>query len=361
MKRMVLWSTVVLALAMVMPTSASAGILVGEKGDMDLHLGAVLQAGFAFQMQDSVMTTTGLEPVVNDFWLRRVRMLLSGTIVPDRVEYLVQTEFNGAPAILDYKARFFYIPQTEICFGRFLPNYSLYMPVSTAKLELINYPVTTAKTAMWRETGIQTHTMTEYVDFSLGLFNGADVMSPNTRDNNDAKDYLVRADLKPPVGDAHLRVGGYFYANNYHGAGADIKEDDTFTDTHLGFFAKADYPLDEMMLKLRGELVMSTEESGDVDDPDETEMAGFFAQAGLRLNEQWEGILRYESWDPNTENDNDTIAGSEEDAHSAITVGINHYIDGTNAMIYLNFVQKMFQHEDVDSESSILGQVQIAL
>lgn len=356
MRRLVFLATALMALALIMPTQSSAGVLSGEKGDMTLELGAVLQAGFTFQMQDSTIQNAGLQPVINEFWLRRARLLMSGTIVPDKVKYFVQTEFNGTPAILDYKARFFYVPQTEITFGRFLPNYTLYMPASTASLELINYPVTTSMTAMWRETGVQTTTKTEYVDFNLGLFNGADVMpGSNTRDNDDAKDYLLRADVKPPIGEGALRVGGYYYANNFHGAGADIKEDDTYTDTHTGFFAKMEYPVSDMKLKVRGEYVMATSQYGDVDDPDEMDAAGFFVQGGLMFDPKWEGILRFESWDPNTDGE------VKDDAHSVLTIGLNHYMSGINSMIYLNFIQKMFENSDLDSESAVLGQVQVAL
>lgn len=350
MRRLVFMAMAVLMVSMVIPTQSSAGIAAGEKGDMDLNIGAILQAGFTYHMEDSA--------TVNQFWLKRARLLMSGTIVPDKVKYFVQAELNGAPgapAILDYKARFFYVPQTEIAFGRFLPNYTLYMPVSTAKLEMINYPVTTAMTAMWRQTGVQTTTKTEFVDFNLGLFNGADI--PNNKgDNNDAKDYFVRADFKPPIGDGDtiVRVGGFYWMNTWHDAVMDIEEDG-FSDTHMGFFGKLDYPLEDMTVKFRGEYVMSAGESGDVDDPTTTDAGGFFAHAALQIDEQWEGLLRFESWDPNTDSE------SENDSFSVLTVGVNHYISGINSMIYLNFIHTMYEHEDMDAVDTIQTQVQIAL
>ncbi|NIO08426.1 MAG: hypothetical protein GTO40_10630, partial [Deltaproteobacteria bacterium] len=53
-------------------------------------------------------------------------------------KYFVQLDHRGGISVLDYKAQFFYIEKTEITVGRFLPNFTMYMPLSTAKLEMIN-------------------------------------------------------------------------------------------------------------------------------------------------------------------------------------------------------------------------------
>jgi len=149
-------------------------------------------------------------------------------------------------------------------------------------------------------------------------------------------------------------VGGYYWMNTWHDAVMDIEEDG-FSDTHMGFFAKLDHPLDDMTLKFRGEYVMSASESGDVDDPTTTDAGGFFAHAGLQFAPKWEGLLRFESWDPNTDSE------SENDSFSVLTVGVNHYISGINSMIYLNFIHLMYENEDLDAVDTIQTQVQIAL
>jgi phosphate-selective porin len=341
-----------MVLSLAVPNMASAGVLVGQKGDMDLNIGAILQAGYTYHMEDTLN--------VDGFWMKRARLLFSGTIIPDKVKFFVQTDVTNDFSILDYKARFFYIPQTEIAFGRFLPNYTLYMPVSTAKLEMINYPVTTSAFATWRQVGIQTTTKTEYVDFNLGLFNGGDVIvggENNMVDNNDAKDFLLRADFKVPLEGAKCRVGGYTWMGSAPATG--FPEDETLGNNRYGGFAKLDYPINEMTLKIRGEFVMASTDWGDPDDPVEWKTQAYFAHAGLQVCPKIEVLARYEGIDPDTENDNDEHPGSEDDGMSCFTIGLNYYLDGLHSMIYLNYIHQMYAHEDIDSEGKIQAQVQI--
>lgn len=346
--------------------SFAQGAAEVKVGKGDLKIGGILQAGYTYNLEDDMGN--------DSFWLKRVRFLFWGTIIPDKVKYFVQLDHAGGVSALDYKAQFFYIEKTEIAVGRFLPNFTLYMPYSTAKLELINYPMTTTKFAVWRQCGLQVTTKpSEYVSFTGGIFNGGDIPN-NTSDNNDAKDFLVRADIMPPVDQVKLHFGGYAwlgyalpmytYDDGYYmgtGSGSSALVTLTFPDETLkrnrfGGFGMADYTKDEMTVRARGEFLMATTEELTGIDFDEDvcsrdEMA-FFGQASVQPNKQVEVLARYEAYDPDTDTDDDGI--------SAVTGGVNYYMDGINAMIYLNYIHNMFQAEGKDAYGVVQAQVQVA-
>jgi hypothetical protein len=331
-------------------TQAVTEIKVG-KGD--LKIGGILQAGFTYNLEDSL----GFD----SFTLNRARFLFWGTIVPDKVKYFVQLDHKGSISVLDYKAQFFYIEKTEITVGRFLPNFTLYMPYSTAKLEFINYPMTTTKYAVWRQVGIQTTTKTDYVDFNVGIFNG--YPSNNFSDDNDAKDFFGRVDIKPPVEQAQIRFGGYAWMGNVTPPTLFIDtvwhvvpnpDEETFKANRFGGFATADYTKDEMSFHFRGEFIMGQDDyltGPSVSETDTRNSQAYFAQASVQPVKQVEILARFEGYDPNTDNDDDGI--------SAITGGANYYIDGINSMFYLNFIHNMEQGDEIDNDV-VQAQVQIS-
>lgn len=334
------------------------GIKIG-KGD--LKIGGILQAGYTYNLDDK----SGIDA----FTMNRARFLFWGTIIPDKVKYFVQSELKSTAntvSLLDYKAQFFYIRKTEITAGRFIPNFTLYMPYATSKLELINYPLTTIQYATWRQMGIQTTTTTEYLDFNLGIFNGADIPD-NITDNNDAKDFLVRVDVKPPIDPVKLRFGGYAWMGNalpptsytykdtiMHTVNVSNPEDKSFQKNRFGGFATADYTKNEWTLRFRGEFIMGKDEylaAPDVNKTDTRNSQAYFAQASIQPLKQVEFLMRYEAYDPNTDMKKDGI--------SALTGGVNYYLDGIYTMFYLNYIHKMEETQKVDNDV-VQAQVQIS-
>ncbi|MFC1571992.1 hypothetical protein ACFL6M_00175 [Candidatus Eisenbacteria bacterium] len=373
MKRLVCLVMGGMLLALLMSSPATAEMAELKVGKGTLKIGGILQTGFHFHVQDSAFTgnfdytdpenpvpVMGEVAVRDQFTLNRARLLFWGTVVPDKVKYFLQLEHRGGVGLLDFKAIFpGIIPKTTICAGRFLPNFTLMMPYHTGKLEMINYPVTTGKYAMWRQTGIQTTTTTEMVDFNVGVFNGADIKN-NLSDNNEAKDILVRADFKPPIEGATVRVGGFGWlgkaeAPTWTGKVADGDDEICTLDTNrFGGYAKADYPMDEMTLKFRAELVMGADDYLVAADKTETlDSQAFFVQGGVQVNPEWEFLARFESADPNTDSE------AKDDSNSWLTVGANYYYEGINAMFYLNYIHTIYEHSAVDAEGRILAQAQI--
>lgn len=330
---------ILLSLLAVGPAFAEMEAIKVGKGS--LKVGGVLQAGFTYNMEDE-----DVMKISNSFTLNRVRFLFWGDIVPEKVKYFVQTEGKGGTGVLDYKARFFYIPQTEICIGRFVPNFTWYQPQSTGKLEFINYPWTTTMYAQWRQTGIMSTTTTEYVDFNLGIFNGGDIPN-NVTDNNDAKDFLLRADFKVPVEAATVRIGGFGWLGNALPTDVAANPDEeTYSMNSFGGFAVADYKMDnDMVLKFRGEFVTGTCEystDGTFDNIDETTSQAMFVQGSVMPMPKWEFLARFETYDPNTDMDDDKV--------TAITGGVNYYLEGINSMFYLNYIHIGEETTDVDND-----------
>ncbi|UCB53261.1 MAG: hypothetical protein JSV10_04055 [Candidatus Zixiibacteriota bacterium] len=323
--------------------SFATGATEVKVGKGDLRIGGILQAGYTYNAED--------EKGNDSFWLKRARFLFWGTIVPDKVKYFVQLDHRGSISVLDYKMQLFYIEKTQIAIGRFLPNFTLYMPYSTAKLEMINYPFTTTKYAVWRQCGIQSTTKTEYVDFNLGIFNGGDVPN-NWGDNNDAKDFLVRADVKPPIEEATVRFGGYAWV----GFAPDPNDnEETLKRNRFGGFVKADYTKDDVTVRVRGEFLAAEDEyaysTKDSDGTETDNSQAFFGHVGVQPVPQVEFMVRYDSHDPCTDKD--------DDGTSAVTGGVNYYIDAINAMFYLNYIHNMAQWEDFEDYGVVQAQAQI--
>lgn len=321
--------------------SLAMGATEVKVGKGDLKIGGILQAGYVYFTEDTLKIDRSSPAVsVHGFTLNRVRFLFWGTIVPDKVKYFVQLDHKLSTSGLDYKAQFFFIEKTEIAVGRFLPNFTLYMPYSTAKLEFINYPLTTTKYAVWRQVGIQSTTKTDYVDFNLGIFNG--YPANNMADNNNAKDFLLRAEVKPPVEQATIRFGGYAWIGSmkpmYGGNPVDNPDDESLKAHRFGGFATADYTMDDVTLRFRGEFLMATTEElhyWDVDSVCEEDSRAFFIQGSVQPDPRVEMLLRFEAWDPNTDSE------AEHDDLTVITGGVNYYLEGLNSMFYLNYIHKM--------------------
>ena len=293
-----------------------------DVGKGTLKLGGILQTTLSYT-QDTLSPQTS-------FKMSRARFLFFGAIIPDKVKYFIQTEATGSPLLLDTKLQFFYLPKTEITCGRFLPNFTYYMPQSTAKLDLVNYPLVTTKYAVWRQVGIQTTTTTDYLDLNLGVFNG--YPANNLADNNDAKDLLGRATFKLLNG---IQLFGYAWMGNLL-----MAEDTDLENSRYGGGISIERNLSEngMAIVLRGEYLMA----GDEDTTNATvNSMAYYGHAEFRLNPQIGLLVRYDGYDANTD-----VA---DNGLNWITGGVNFYLAGTNVMFYLNYIKKI---NDVPSGSS---------
>ena len=301
-----------------------------EIGFGSLKIGGIYQGAFTYFEDDMK---------ANEFKLKRARLLLSGTLIPDKVKFFVQADGVGTPFVLDSKLILTVIPNTALTFGRFVPNYSLYMPRSTAKLDFINYPLTTTQYAMWRQTGLQFNTTTEYVDISGGIYNGYQTEEGSSAlkgndwgDNNDAKDYLGRIDIKPMK---NLKIGLF----GWMGSPYDFSTDEDYDATRYG----ANVELYIEGLHLAAEYVAaSTDISGTSDSIDGN---AFFAQASYAINDSFEVLGRYDHADSNTDVDDNAVTW--------MTAGINYSLEKWYTKFFLNYVMKDEEGKEVDNDEVI--------
>jgi hypothetical protein len=178
----------------------------------------------------------------DDFETKRIRTILTGAFWEDRVSFLLQGDltetalFNGPDEnnsgfLLDARVNVFpfkgFGPEAlgglGIAFGRFIPDYTYYMPRNVGLLDFVEYPLVTSTFAVWRQIGAQLMFNHTYFEAAVGIFNGLryqyDVYEDvdystqwvgpgylgatlgkngNLVDDNRAKDYLVKIKGKYP-------------------------------------------------------------------------------------------------------------------------------------------------------------------
>ena len=274
------------------------------------------------------------------FAAKRVRLILNGDLPEQRLKYLIQLEALTSPALLDARIQAAgYLPQTDLMLGRFIPSFSLYMPRSTAALEMINYPVILTKYAMWRQMGIQTTTKLQPMELSIGVFNG--YPANNYADNNKGKDLLFSATAKPA---GFLQLLGYSWLGNSVQKGSQ----DTLKNRYGGGFSIEHKLGQSMLLTVRSEAIAGQDRlpfSGGL-----VKSGGYYAHLGLRPHPKIEVLTRWDKFD--TERSDDGTAW--------LTLGANYYLSGTNAMIYANYMRKKVEQPGAPHNDEFAVQVQLA-
>jgi hypothetical protein len=223
--------------------------------------------------------------------------------------------------------------------GRFKPAFTYYMPKSVADLDMINYPLMVQGAGMMRQVGIQTATSFNNLKLNVGLFNGAIERDNWTDTLNDGKDIMGRLEYNFNG----LDLGGYFWMVNAIGS-----EDNDHGGNRMGFFATYSVAGFDLV----GEYLMTTDNIVGLDNSD-VNGASYMAHVGYKfMDDTFEGLFRYENWDPDTDTDNDAI--------SWMTLGLNYYLDGPNSMFYLNYIIKTDEDDAVEiDDNQLLLQYQI--
>ncbi len=245
----------------------------------------------------------------SDYLLPRARLILKGD-VKDNIGFFIQSNMGN---IIDVKLNYSWKRlNTVFTIGRFLPNYTYYMPVHTGKLDLIDYPLLTSKTATWRQVGYQFDSqLTKSVGFNLGLFNGAlepDNWSDTTRDG---KDLLLNLHYKSESFD----LTGYWWMIN--AIASDVGDAEGSRTGMAAHFNRSG-------LKLLGEFLIS-------DWGDGTNGISYYVQGGYKFYKgRMELLARYDTWDPDKDLSGDDLTHT--------TLGLNYYLSGQNAMFYFDII-----------------------
>ncbi len=87
---------------------------------------------------------------------------------------------------------------------------------------------------------------------------------------------------------------------------------------------------------MRGPLMFKSEVMGSHDGA--ISRLGYYAHAGYRINDRWEAIFRFDSWDPDTRSNGTAASALERD----YVVGLNWFIEENHAKLQVNYIRKTF-------------------
>ncbi len=283
------------------------------------------------------------EDVSSTFLVKRARFGIKGW-ASDKWFYHFMIDGAGSPTLMqawvDYKC----MPELKIRVGQFKHGFGREALPSATTWKFINpshivgrlgkYHVDNG--SAFRDQGIMVYgdmmTGEMSVDYSVFLMNGSGINVPDT---DGKKDIVGHVGIKLPAG---LAAGATFYkgenGNTELGRG--------------GFGVDVCYAKDKIWVM--GEFIGGTMEQGaDVDD---LKMAGYYTGATYMATEDIEAGVRFDAYDPNTDQD--------DDGDSRITLGASYYLAKLNR-ITLNFEIPSAEDEDVELDPVIIVQFQGSL
>jgi phosphate-selective porin len=130
------------------------------------------------------------------FRFRRVRLSIAGTLVP-KVEYGVSVEATGTPVLRDAFIALTHLPAANVQVGQFIMPYGLEQYVfSSNTLEFTERLLTPMVPS--RDAGVMVWNAEPFggwFTYAAAITNGTGM---NVRDNNDAKDAMLRLTATPP-------------------------------------------------------------------------------------------------------------------------------------------------------------------
>jgi hypothetical protein len=279
----------------------------------------------------------------SEFDLRNARLLLIGGISKD-LKFVLQTEMahNGSADIMrDLKLMINLSKcdpwKTYVQVGRFIPNFMKYQPKLIDTIDFVHYPVLTNQLAVWRQSGMEIYHTMDSLKFTFGILNGTDPNDNNwTGDistqgagENDAQDYMIRADFAPK--NSSLSGAVYYWDGSYG--------TNEYDRTRLGAFV--DY--NKNPFRFTAEYITATNGSatGDLD------MSGYYVQAiHHQKASRLEYLVRYDDYDPNEDADDDDIQW--------LTLGVNWFLEGRDCFFSVNYIDK---EEGLTTDTEVIGQL----
>lgn len=299
-----------------------------------------------------------------DFQLQRARIILKGNLLSPNLTYAFQGDATLPEFVLDAKMSYI-IPEgegisTAFTVGRTLPPFTLILPRLVSRLDAINYPIyvfqaqggarqpfATGNT-VGRQVGLfVTQKLTSIFQLDLGVFNGfqREVLAGGWADENDLKDFFVRAQVKPIDG---LLFAADFWAGfpaslNSEGDLFPVAADDPTWENDSAYFAvfEAEFTM-VPGLKLMGEFAYTHQtvrtldttsgarSSADTDGIGGWFHAGYLFADLLGAGADFEVVARFDYWDADMDNDdNDALR---------LTVGPHFFLEGLHSQIRLNYL-----------------------
>ncbi len=204
----------------------------------------------------------------NTLALRRTRLIFK-VKEGKNIQFKMQMDFLKNPALLDafmkYRKGAFMLK-----LGRFLPDFTFYMPHSSTSLDFVDYPIISKTYGMWRQVGFEvSYFITHDLYVKTGFFNGP---KNNYKDIDGMKDVL----LKSGYSKNWINTGVYAYEKRESGKLEKI----------AGWYG--DFRPKKYIFTVEPLFVLS--DSMGVERKD----LGYYVQAGLYVLSGLKNILRYE-------------------------------------------------------------------
>ena len=372
------------------PQAQEEGIPIVESSWGKMKLGGVLQAQLLFTDLADEKYFVGTKQISRDieFNLARMRIILTGSFLKDKVSYLIQGDMvNTDGFLLDARASIKPIKALEIRFGRFIPDFTYFMPMNVGKLMVIDYPLVTSSFSVWRQVGLELIFDQPYFSITAGVFNGmrfaSKTITPvdpddpaktlsltvsdtalapgymsanpdNLTDDNLGKDFLFRFLLKPVKG---LEFAPYVWYGmpqyTWYESGKTTKNE---TGHLLHFGVEARYLRDNLSIlaeyAMRRIYYPDGAQTPEADptkrknvSPDPLVAHGAFVHFGYIFIKRIEPMLRLDYYDKDIDSDlGQEIWG---------TVGLNYYIDGLHARLTGEYILKVLQRDKDTNTTAI--------
>ena len=333
-------------------TEARAQVGLVSEGPIQLSVTGRLQTQFNTSSVDGV-------DALSTFEQRRARVGVD-LLVDDWIEGRMEWNFAHGARLEDGWINLALDPAFQVQVGQFKKPFSRIELVSSSKVVPIEYGLRIRglddpalysehyllleeNVYLGREIGAQVHGTLGPLGYALGAFNGSD---QNTRDDNDAKSFAGRLNLKPFA--APFQIGA---AASYR----DVAVTDAFgeTSTEDGLAVEVDVEWGGFRhpgLNLLAE-VMQAKNFG-TDDPmiGGQAILSWFAPLRAGRVEGIEPLLRGSYGDPSTEFDGNS--------GTLLTGGLNLYFHGRNRLM-VNGDYFMPELDTVDDEYAIRAQLQL--
>ncbi len=392
------WSALAALLAAAPANAVEPGQTIISSDYGSLTVAAILQGLFIGRVDGSDLDRNG-DTVIDDrddvfannhadFQLQRARIILKGNLLSPNLTYVFQGDATLEQFVLDARMGYV-IPEgegisTTISAGRYLPPFTLILPRLVSRLDAINYPLYlftalgngalpqpfASTNTTGRQVGVLiTQKLTPMFQLDFGVFNGFQ-RSPQVgglADDNDLKDFLVRAAVKP--------VEGLLFALDFWAgfpASIDERPNDPATPTvderlnrttfalsatdptlqndsdYFAVFETEVTALDP--LKIMGEFVYTHKAIHTVTDPvnpyttgREFSMdglggwfhVGYLFKDLLAAAADFELVARFDYYDPDINTANN--------GQMRVTFGPHFFLEGLHSQIRLNYIFNLFQ------------------
>jgi phosphate-selective porin len=319
--------------------------------DEGVNVVGYLQAQYEYMFQE--------EDDINNFTFNRVRVGVVGNI-PYDISYYSMFEFSpnkgDIPYLLDGFITYSRLsPYVQISLGQFKSPFSLELNTACQGLHTINRSLAVNElVAPDRDRGLLlTGKYKNYLSYGLAITNGT---GRDAIDNNENKTFAGRIVLSPI---SYLSIGGSYKYGTSPPAGEGVESEDELSRLAIDLEAKFHNIL------VQGEFI-SGEDRGSYTTgggcggesiefhEGSIKRSGYWFQAMYMTGWNLQPVVKFESYDPDTDADNTNSANS---IKNTTTFGINYFLNDWTRL-QLNYLYKAEKEFEV-SNDEILFQAQV--